>query len=397
MTRFRGRRFPVTLFLVMQCVAVTWNARPARASKALRDELGNIANQVATILAASRETAIGIGAFTGPATFPASAGPGVAQILKEELKSRGIETDELRTKFGLKGSFSFTQVEVPSVSDFNQTDKFIGVKVTVEMVDQFGQPIAAFNAVGQAPRSQVSVELRDDETITQLVGLTTSIDPTASSLKRNEQLRDQITGNAPAGDLRGTQLFADSTSPYGIEILVNGQPRSMSLEQGFVFTPLDRDEIFTVRLINNDEFDAAVALTLDGVSTFAFCTERRPDGSPAFEHYLVPAGGSTEVKGWFRDQQTLEEFLITAFEDGVAFSLNQTSNVGTITARFHAAWPKEGPRPRDEPGSAKGVRGLGRNAFNAIGRGQQLQQNAQTVAREIGVLRSSVSVRYQRP
>lgn len=361
----------------------------ALGSNALRSELKRISEQVDKILAARQEAkVIAIGAFSGPATFPTSSGPGVAQILKEELEARGIQVRR-RAEFGLSGNFSLAELQVPSVANPAVNDNFLAVRVTVRMADAFGASLAVFAANGRQPAPSTSFDVRDEETITQLVGLTGSVDPSAGPPQRNQQLREQVESES-AGDLRGTELFADAQSPYGVEILVNKASRPIRFEEGLAFVPLKREETYTVRLINRSKFDAAVALTIDGLSSFTFSKQRRADGSTALTHYLVPAGRAIDVEGWFVDATEIKQFLVTSVEQGAGAELQQTADVGVITARFHAAWRADGPRPPDEPG---GIRGTG----NATGLGDTVSQTSVVVPRLIGAFRSSVSIRYSRP
>ena len=49
------------------------------------------------------------------------------------------------------------------------------------------------------------------------------------------------------------------------------RPRAASKdEDGFAFLKINRDEIYAVKLINDSPHDAAVTLTIDGLSVFAF-------------------------------------------------------------------------------------------------------------------------------
>jgi hypothetical protein len=65
--------------------------------------------------------------------------------------------------------------------------------------------------------------------------------------------------------------------------------------------------------------------------------------------------------------------------------------VGTITASFSAAWPKGGDPPDDEPRFARSA-----ESDIATGLGRQIDQAYEKVERDIGQLRATVSVRYNR-
>ena len=49
------------------------------------------------------------------------------------------------------------------------------------------------------------------------------------------------------------------------------------LVEGLPFVEISRDEIYEIRLINNSPLEAAVQITIDGLSTFAFSEVRHQD------------------------------------------------------------------------------------------------------------------------
>src|SRR5262249_4783468 len=56
------------------------------------------------------EDAIAVGAFSGPAQMPSSAGPGIVKILTEELEREGIRV-KLRSRLGLIGVYRAVEME----------------------------------------------------------------------------------------------------------------------------------------------------------------------------------------------------------------------------------------------------------------------------------------------
>src|SRR5258707_1373930 len=70
---------------------------PARAVAALRPTLGERAKALHDLLKGRGEDAIFVGSFTGvvgKSRTPAGAGPGIKNILVEELKNRGVRIDD---------------------------------------------------------------------------------------------------------------------------------------------------------------------------------------------------------------------------------------------------------------------------------------------------------------
>jgi hypothetical protein len=140
---------------------------------------------------------------------------------------------------------------------------------------------------------------------------------------------------------------------------------------------------------NQSEYDAAVRLSIDGLSIFRFSELRNPDGQPRYQFYVIPKGQSIELKGWHKTNEKVSSFRVTSYAESAAASIQHEQNIGTITATFSAAWPKDGPRPQDEDTIAKG-------SGNATGFGPVVTQLAKEVERQEGKLRASISLRYTR-
>ena len=99
MTRFR---FPLLTLLagLAAAAALLGPVSKATASAELRKGLGEIAKSIKQLLDGRSEDSIGVGPFTGPANFPTSAGPGIQQVLSEELQKVGI-TVKKRARLGI--------------------------------------------------------------------------------------------------------------------------------------------------------------------------------------------------------------------------------------------------------------------------------------------------------
>ena len=149
----------------------------------------------------------------------------------------------------------------------------------------------------------------------------------------------------------GNQIFAAKDCPYGIEILVeeagNLKPRRAHLARHNALVQLGRDEIYAVRLINRSPYEAAVGLTIDGLSMFAFSENQ------TYEYMIVDPGAEPVITGWHITNERADAFKVTEYSRSAAarsFSSPGTS-VGTITAIFRAAWPEGDSPPVDEPSS----------------------------------------------
>jgi hypothetical protein len=208
--------------------------------------------------------------------------------------------------------------------------------------------------------------------------------PKGDAAARDDRLRK--SAEDPKVSLAGTRVTAAPKTPYGIEVLGRSgnryEPRTPVVKDGLAFVPIQRDEVYAVRLINDSPYDASVTLTVDGLNMFAFSE------NPAYRglgKVLVPPGGAV-IKGWHLTDETTSLFKVTAYADSAAAELRSGVNVGTITATFAAAWPTNAAPPPDEP--------TGRAAVDATGRGPVAAVHYEAVPRRFGVVRAAVSVRY---
>ena len=379
--------------------------RHCRADDPLRRELAAIAQSVGSLLKGRGQDSIAIGQFTGPATFPTSAGPGIVQVLKEEFEKREIQVKS-RAGVGLKGEYLLTKVEVPDSTDLTgtRTRTALAVRIKGTVVDALGEVLVDFTsddvADVQLVNGELQVDVADEAAVVQIAGVSVAI-PTDDVVQedRDNRILDAVQGNGDPPRVDGTRVFAGPGSPYGIEVLV-GQgptPRAAALEEGLPFVRISRGEVYQIRLINNSQLDAAVRLTIDGLNTFTFSALRSEEdgnrqGRPRYDVWIIPAGKSGVIKGWHKTNELVDSFLITGYAQSAAATLNHDANIGTITAVFSAAWPVDQDPPADEPPTAKGI-----HEGDATGFGPPVEQVVEEVQRTVGVVRASVSVRYARP
>jgi len=90
-------------------------------------------------------------------------------------------------------------------------------------------------------------------------------------------------------------------------------------KRGWLCLRRDREgDVYVVRIHNDEKFDVAVSLHLDGVSMFVLCDEADPQTklqfkdsktkAPLFNHFVVPAGEFADIRGWFINLDFSEEF-----------------------------------------------------------------------------------------
>lgn len=346
----------------------------AAAQSNLRIELARVAADVKKTLDGKGEDSVAVGQFTGPAHIPTSAGPAIAQVVTEELKKVGLDVKQ-RANFTVEGRYR-------DVVDAES--KLLAAQLKVRVLDR---------------QDEVVIELQygifGDATVPTLFGLTAELPPNAGPKARSEALTQAI--DKPSTAISNTRIAAGPGSPFAMEVLVKPnssatpQPRGAEEKDGLAFVPISRGESYQVRLINDSDHEAAIALSVDGLSMFSFSDLRDPkSGQPKYHVVLVPAKGKATIPGWHRSNEHSEEFEVTEYAKSAAAELKSTANIGTITACFSASWPVDGQPPSDEPTKP----GEYSRSGDATGRGARVGARYDEVQRKLGVVRATISVRY---
>jgi hypothetical protein len=354
----------------MPVLALLAGGRQAGATEALRPTVKEMAASIAEIVRKKNGSEAAVGDFSGPAGMPASAGQGIKKLLIDELQANQIA---VKTGFGVafqvKGDYDV-------VTD--PDTQVMALHVKARVID--------------SQRAEVPVvkTVSDRNVIAQVLGvnkpdLGAGLTPQAESKKLEEQLKKPNPGVA------GTKLRANPNSPYAIEVLVergkgNYQPVTPSDDGGFAFVALQKEDRFAVQLVNDSDHAAAVELTLDGLSMFAFSEHK------GYRHVILKPHSTGLIKGWHRTNELSNKFAIGDYAEGAVKELGASADgVGTITATFAAAWDlKEGP-PADENSKFRDPFGP------AVKRAEEVRAPYQEVKMELGRVRDVVNVRYKMP
>jgi hypothetical protein len=326
-----------------------------------------MAEEVARFLKRNDQDVIALGQFRAPPQANASAGPVVAKLLREELAQRGVAVKR-QAPWGVEGDYGLVdQVDTGGLA----------ARIKGRIVDHHGAEVYSGTwYLGAEP------------------AIMTLFGPTAElPLDKGEVARARALGvsiETPKVTIDTTRVVAGPGSPYALEVYVaqEGQWRLLTPEDedGLAFVPIRRGEMYAVALINDSPEDAAVTLTIDGLNLFAFSQNKD------YSFVIVPKKSRGFIRGWYRTNETSDAFLITEYGRGAVAELGLApSEIGTITARFAAAWPLDSPPPAEER-SLLASRGMG----NATGRGPEVQAHFKEVQRRVGVTRATVSVRYTR-
>jgi hypothetical protein len=364
---------------VMPCLAAALllgSAASTHAAATLREGLATVAKDISQLLAAEKlGKKVGFGQFTGPPTRATSSGPGIAQMLAEELQRLGI-TIETPADVGIEGKYRAVQIK--------ETGE-IAVQIIISLVDAEGKSLGKqdyqFGIFGEAEMAAA-------------LGLTVHYPPKGDNEVRNEKVKEAY--NKPSVSISRGRIAAGQGSPYALMVLVSDtpdgkfRPRKPKVKNGAAYVDIKRGEYYRLVLINDSAYEAAARVTIDGISMYAFSNIRAQSGQPKYGLVVIGKGKAAHIKGWHIDNEQSDSFVVTEYAKTAAAELKSKAKMGTITVSFMAAWGKNEQPPADEP-SKPSPRSAG---GDGTGRGARVGAKYKEVSRNIGVVRASVSVRY---
>jgi hypothetical protein len=333
----------------------------------LNRALGKLSELVKQFLDTEGETAVALNQFTAPARLAANASSGIRKTLESELKKRAIL---VKNSARLEINGHYRQIEGP-------VRRNAMVQIIGRVVDQNS---------GQLQK-EYSLDVDDLTSIASLVGATMNVPLETLREERESAIREGL--QKPRAHVVSTRISAGPKSKFAIEILVGPsrggalRARPATEKDGQAYMNIQTSERYAIKLINDAPFDAAVTLTIDGLSLFAF------SDNPEYSFVIVPERSSAEITGWYRTNEKAEQFVVTEYSKAAAATrlLVPSKELGVITACFAAAWPAGGKPPRDEGKD-------GRSAGRGTGRGPITSTDFAEVERTTGRLRAAISVRY---
>jgi hypothetical protein len=213
----------------------------------------------------------------------------------------------------------------------------------------------------------------------QLLGPSVEFPKDLPETGRQKELDKQL-GTKSEAFIDGNKTLGAAGGQFGIELLVrqgtsrSGTPRTPQSIDGRSFVKLVSGEECIIRLHNGSTEEAAVALTIDGLSMFAFAEDGTGDS-----FILIPPGKTVDIPGWYITGKKTDVFEVSNYaKSAAAAKALPASGIGVITARFHISLPGDG----------KGE--------EATKRGRQIDQEYRQERRVIGENRAFVTVRYNR-
>jgi len=179
----------------------------------------------------------------------------------------------------------------------------------------------------------------------------------------------------------------NESSPFGIGIWRDDRSADLTIEEGFAFVELNRNDEFGVKLVNDSSDEMGVYLTLDGIDSHWYQKKKAA--------WIVPPKSSIVIPGWQLDGLQSKPFKIVPFELSVAAregaDVSMGSSLGVIAASFYKCY-----KTREEiPASDLITGSLGPNGIGESDRSVDFK--VVSVERYFGKLRAMVPVRYERP
>ena len=382
---------------------------PARAaSGSLPDVCADIVRDIRTLLR-DRKQELTINSFTPDLKTNLVQGSGNGVAIVRELTFQ-LEFAGVKVKPGTTLTLSGTFLEIEDEKDQRQAvslDVTLFDRAKKELVDlskRFKKHYYVTNEINVANLLGISVKYPDNGTRKERI---------AAAKMVVDSFTPPVKAKAP---VNGSRIAPGKNSPFAIQIEVAAgdpdkdgkrkvgdyKPRAPSDEGGHAYVKIDRGEVYGVRVFNDADYDAAVSLTIDGLSMFVACDKSGRDpktNKPLYNHLIVPKKSSLLVRGWFVNLKHSDEFKVTEYAKSLAADLKNTGldglkssgTVGNITACFHAAVPRTEKFPPGEPADKE-------YAFDAsaTGKGARFTKKYELVERKIGGLRAQVSVRYSK-
>jgi hypothetical protein len=356
------------LFFMLACLTLltsTSAAPAAEFSDALEAELAGLAQSLKGVLDKQELKVVAVGTFTGSTGRDGNVGPEIQHKLAAILIGLKFTINPEDFQAEIKGEY------FPMV---HPQQKVQGVRLEAKIRASDGTPLGDL-----LPRF-----IFGQEAVPRMIGRPADMSPNADARQMSDAFKRSL--DDPPVHLADTLIKTRADSPYAIEVLVKQsstyKPRAAHIAaQQIPLVTINNNEVYAVRLINNSPHDAAVALTIDGLTMYSFSEKQ-------YTFVIVPPKSSTLIKGWHLSNEQTQEFKVTEFPASASakLKLSPSEKTGTICAAFSAAWTSDANKPNDE----STTRGL------ATGFGDVIDQKFVEVKRHIGNMREAIVVRYTR-
>lgn len=388
------------LISVILATTISVGAETKSATPDTKAAFKDLSKRIAEIIQQQKQTTFILGNFSGPPLNDGGGGAIGQQIAEQLVSDFKLKVDP-NARLAISGSFVLDtgadgrlQLEI----DVDVKDAVTGKRIasTGEIVPDTREKRGTKKpAPLPIPKSVVPARSLEDRDL--LVIAATSVDlSSATTGKRREELivaslTQKTTSHIPTGQ---SLVSASDDSPFGLEILVKQRdgsyvPRMPTIDQrGQAFVQLGAGDVYSIRLTNQAAFEVAANVTVDGISVFALSREKTGQ-------LILDANDSADVRGWIVDNQKGREFQVQRDSPEVRKLLGAVdqSAVGTVTATFSRSWPSNKQPPEDEGALVS----RGQKSTLRTKAGAKIDQQVQAVERQVGRVRSCITIRYTKP
>lgn len=328
--------------------------------------------------------------------------PEIVRLLTAALAKLDVTVARVRANHTVTGTYR----------EFDETSlKMVGVKLDFTLTDK-----------GSDKQVEYSNFVTNQKDVAKYVGVSYEVPSGADAKAIIASLREEANKFNPKSSEKPTPALDQfavrpaAGSKFAVEVhaapprkdpkeahaAADYVARKPTDEDGLAFVKIDRGHVYGVRLVNDADFDAAVSLTIDGLSMYVACDKEDPgtkaklrddQGRPLHNFVIVRKNSKAFVRGWFINMRDTDEFLVTEYAKSFAAQFPQSAGrVGVITACFHAAVPKGQAFPAGEPNDPTPLT----QSADGTGGGARVHSPYDLVERKIGLLRAAVSVRYSK-
>jgi hypothetical protein len=359
-------------FKIIFVAGMLMAAQSVCAMDGLQSVLKEAAQRIASFVKEQHQNTVAIRDFTAPPKLQSNFGNAIAIDLQSNLKALNITVDD-KAAYEVVGKYR----AVDNFAAGNPTAANNVLLVEIELFEQdTGKKVDAFfRNANNEPKGQLQVPVSDAGVVVAATGANGTLDDPMKEPSKNP--------NAKVGDIQKHPQFTLSGSTvtvgsYAMEILVKDtagklQGRTLTQKSDSPFVTFDQKEVYAVRLVNRSKQEMAATLTVDGVNVFTFSEVPGMSNS----RYIIPANGSVEIPGWYKNAETAAEFKITDYPNSAAAKVRSTGKIGVINAVFAPAYKVYAVRV--DP---------------ATGVGDDVKFKTNKVDRNFGPPAASITVRY---
>lgn len=324
-------------------------AAPVRGQTQFSQAVSQLAADLADVVSPTGESLVTVRpAFGGVAGLGGGAGDGFSSLFRDSLVARGLAPDP-------EAPLTFVVRLDPVLDDRPPRAYLVGTLTGP------GQP-----REGRIIRGRWMLD--DAAELAQWAGISADL-PRRPRRAQGAGFRRAIDNDTIFVSPERHRLYESAEGRFGLAVGVGpiareggrlrGRGRLLTIQEQAADGPpalgvvhVRKGDVFYVELVNDEPYEVAVELAIDGLNSFHYSSARKPDGSPYRYHVIAPQS-SVVVGGWEQGDGSLDRRfeVASAAESQAAREGLGVESIGLITATVHACWKLGSSPPADEPES----------------------------------------------